>query len=231
MKKLLWLDTCRTWGILLASLLKTKTCNYVFFQFSYAGWQHLLHPGKLTWQWNNPPFEDVSPIKNQVIFQCHVSFKGVLSTKIEGKVWLSSKKASEDDANASKCVIAILDTNTSWRKLSNVQNPYDIPWNPGWLIGILIMAYYNPYITGSYFIPFIQQIAGVLVTQLDLFFTYQPGWPNPRSPSSHEVCLGVNPKIGGFYPPNHPFVHRVFHYKPSILGYHYLWKHPFGYIY
>ena len=27
-------------------------------------------------------------------------------------------------------------------------------------------------------------------------------------------------------PPNHPFVHRVFHYKPSILGYQYFWKHP-----
>ncbi len=27
-------------------------------------------------------------------------------------------------------------------------------------------------------------------------------------------------------PPNHPFVHRVFHYKPSVLGYHYFWKHP-----
>ena len=27
-------------------------------------------------------------------------------------------------------------------------NPVDIPLNPDWLIGILIMAYYNPYITG-----------------------------------------------------------------------------------
>ncbi len=27
----------------------------------------------------------------------------------------------------------------------------------GWLIGILIMAYYNPYITGQYFIPYITQ--------------------------------------------------------------------------
>ncbi len=27
-------------------------------------------------------------------------------------------------------------------------------------------------------------------------------------------------------PSNHPFVHRVFHYKPSILGYPYFWKHP-----
>ena len=28
----------------------------------------------------------------------------------------------------------------------------------------------------------------------------------------------LNQKLGWFYPPNHPFVHRVFHYKPSILG-------------
>ena len=27
-------------------------------------------------------------------------------------------------------------------------------------------------------------------------------------------------------PPNHPF-NRVFHYKPSILGYPYFWKHPY----
>ncbi len=27
-------------------------------------------------------------------------------------------------------------------------HPVDIPLNPGWLIGILVMAYYNPYITG-----------------------------------------------------------------------------------
>ncbi len=32
----------------------------------------------------------------------------------------------------------------------------------------------------------------------------------------------VFPKIG--VPPNHPFVHRVFHCKPSILGYHYFWR-------
>ncbi len=35
-------------------------------------------------------------------------------------------------------------------------------------------------------------------------------------------------KVGFFYPPNHPFVHRVFHeINPSILGAHpYFWKHP-----
>ena len=38
----------------------------------------------------------------------------------------------------------------------------------------------------------------------------------------------VFPNIG-VGPPNHPFVHRVFHYKPSILGAHpYFWKHPYG---
>ena len=30
-------------------------------------------------------------------------------------------------------------------------------WNPGWLIRILIMVYYNPYITGKDFIPYITQ--------------------------------------------------------------------------
>ena len=38
--------------------------------------------------------------------------------------------------------------------------------------------------------------------------------------------MAVEPKIECF-PPNHPFVHRVVHYKPSILGAHpYFWKHP-----
>ena len=36
---------------------------------------------------------------------------------------------------------------------------------------------------------------------------------------------GCFQKIG--VPPNHPFVHRVFHYKPSVLGYHYFLKHPY----
>ena len=33
--------------------------------------------------------------------------------------------------------------------LSNVQNPVDIPLNPGCLIRILIMVYYNRYMSGS----------------------------------------------------------------------------------
>ena len=34
------------------------------------------------------------------------------------------------------------------------------------------------------------------------------------------------PKIVGF-PPKSSNFNRVFHYKPSILGYPYFWKHPF----
>ena len=32
--------------------------------------------------------------------------------------------------------------------LSSDENPVDIPWNTGWLIRILILAYYNPHIVG-----------------------------------------------------------------------------------
>ncbi len=38
--------------------------------------------------------------------------------------------------------------------------------------------------------------------------------------------IWVFPKI--MVPPNHPIFNRVFHYKPSILGYPYFWKHPYG---
>ena len=42
------------------------------------------------------------------------------------------------------------------------------------------------------------------------------------------IRMGVS-KIG--VPPNHPIhFNRVFHYKPSILGYHYFWKHPYNYL-
>ena len=37
--------------------------------------------------------------------------------------------------------------------------------------------------------------------------------------------MGVEPKIVGF-PPKSPF-NKVFHYKPSIVGYPYFWKHPY----
>ena len=50
-----------------------------------------------------------------------------------------------------------------------------------------------------------------------------------------EICVGsifaratiiwVFPKI--MVLPNHPFGNRVFHYKPSIFRYPYIWKHPY----
>ena len=40
-----------------------------------------------------------------------------------------------------------------------------------------------------------------------------------------KLLYGCFPKIG--IPPNHPLKNRVFHYKSSILGYHYFWKHPY----
>ena len=33
-------------------------------------------------------------------------------------------------------------------QVSHEKNPYYFPLNPGWLIGILIMDYYDPYIPG-----------------------------------------------------------------------------------
>ena len=38
--------------------------------------------------------------------------------------------------------------------------------------------------------------------------------------------MGVEPKIGVGYPQIIHF-NRVFHYKPSILGYPYFWKHSY----
>ena len=38
--------------------------------------------------------------------------------------------------------------------------------------------------------------------------------------------MGVNPRIMGVLPPNHPLKNRVFHFVPSILG-SYFWKHPY----
>ena len=46
--------------------------------------------------------------------------------------------------------------------------PY-FPWNTGWLIRILIMVYYNPYITGYYFIPYTLNNQGP-------FFHCSPTW-------------------------------------------------------
>jgi len=40
-----------------------------------------------------------------------------------------------------------------------------------------------------------------------------------------EKNIWMFPKI--VVPPNHPLKNMVFHYKPSILGYHFFWKHPY----
>ena len=61
---------------------------------------------------------------------------------------------------------------------------------------------------------------------------WRPSWeltyPIPRHFwtwfSFSQGGIWVFPKI--MVPPNHPF-NRVFHYKPSILGYPYFWKHPY----
>ena len=44
------------------------------------------------------------------------------------------------------------------------------------------------------------------------------------------IYIWMFPKIGRKTPQIIHF-NRVFHYKPSILGYHYFWKHPYVYIY
>ena len=41
-------------------------------------------------------------------------------------------------------------------------------------------------------------------------------WSNEKWPQTVVLDIWVFPKI--MVPPNHPFLHRVFHYKPSILG-------------
>ena len=61
--------------------------------------------------------------------------------------------------------------------------------------------------------PLVQDRIGWLAVLLSL--------SGPRS------YMGVNPKIVGFYHKSSIF-NRVFHYKPSILGYPYFWKHPYG---
>ena len=47
-------------------------------------------------------------------------------------------------------------------QLSHEKNPPTFHYT-GWLIGILIMAYYNPYMTGQDFIPYITQPTRVLI--------------------------------------------------------------------
>ena len=55
----------------------------------------------------------------------------------------------------------------------------------------------------------------------------RPLWVSTRARvlGSKKIQLDVS-ENSGFSPPNHPLRNRVFHYKPSILGYPYFWKHP-----
>ena len=58
----------------------------------------------------------------------------------------------------------------------------------------------------------------------------KPSGPSPKknyknSYSHKPKHTWVLPKIGVQYPQIIHF-NKVFHYKPSILGYHYFWKHP-----
>ena len=53
-------------------------------------------------------------------------------------------------------------------------------------------------------------------------------WPTPSKRRSSGTVAGKHPemKVDVGFPPNHPWINRVFHYKPSILGYPYFRKHP-----
>ena len=58
-------------------------------------------------------------------------------------------------------------------------------------------------------------------------------WPQIWPPTNLQATLRdffpkwMFPKIVGF-PPNHPFEEGFPFISPSILGYHYFWKHPNG---
>ena len=66
--------------------------------------------------------------------------------------------------------------NANWATKKN--RPY-FPWNTGWLIGILIMIYYNPYITGP-------KEPGALFSfsqfpaSLSSFHTFTTKWPRSK---------------------------------------------------
>ena len=50
-------------------------------------------------------------------------------------------------------------------------------------------------------------------------------WGVSKNPRDWHFLRWVFPKI--VVPPNHHILNRVFHYKPSILGYPYFRKHPY----
>ena len=72
---------------------------------------------------------------------------------------------------------------SSWkREVSHEKNPYCFPCNTGWLIGILIMVYYNPYITGEYSPP--------LYTLNNLVFFSWLRWYYLNPPKTHAQNIG-----------------------------------------
>ena len=72
-------------------------------------------------------------------------------------------------------------------------------------------------------------VASIWLVSVGLFLDFKvptllPNRISPDKKSSNILKHGCFQKLG--VPPNHPFVHRVCHSKPSILGYPYVWKHP-----
>ena len=51
-------------------------------------------------------------------------------------------------------MISFIGSDLSEKSEPRVGNPYYFPLNPGWLIRILIMVYYNPYIIGYSIMPY-----------------------------------------------------------------------------
>ena len=59
---------------------------------------------------------------------------------------------------------------------------------------------------------------------------FSKGWDSMMfNPQGVPIFFGVKPTVGCFGKKWYPQIihfNRVFHYKPSILGYPYFWKHP-----
>ena len=64
------------------------------------------------------------------------------------------KKISQMSNKSWSCLLDGWKQRTIVPQMSNVQNPNNISLNPGWSIGILVMTYHNPYITGQDVIPY-----------------------------------------------------------------------------
>ena len=53
-------------------------------------------------------------------------------------------------------------------------------------------------------------------------------FPRKTEQKQLKIEIGVSQNNGTPWYPQIIHFNRVFHYKPSILGYHYFWKHPDG---